>query len=78
MDAFTALSQALAAGLSIWNNKEARKYQDKLIALKKDYYEEYNKDISNRNDAILDNLQFELRLIAIAFATDVGKQDVKN
>lgn len=73
-----ALFQALAAALSIWLSKEKTKYQDKLIGLRKAYYEEDNKPADTRDDAVLDNLRFELRLLAIGFATEVGKQNTQN
>ena len=34
---------------------------EKLSQLKKDFYNEYNKDPSVRSDAVLDHIQFELR-----------------
>lgn len=71
-----ALFQALASGLSLWQSKEARKYVDKLIRLKRDYYEEYNQEISD--DAVLDNLRFELRLLSEAFSSKVGAENTEN
>lgn len=65
-----ALFLALQSGLSIWQSKEARKYLDKLLKLEKEYYEEYNQEISD--DAVLDNIRFELRLISKAFNSQVG------
>ena len=67
-----ALFRALEAGLSIWNRENARKYLDKLIQLKKDWYEEYNKPDNERDHAVLDNIEFELRLISSAFYTEAG------
>ena len=74
-----ALFQSLAAGLSLWQSSEKRKYLDKLISLKRDYYEEFNKGPSVRSDAILDNIQFELQLISLAFSSAVtGEQNLTN
>jgi hypothetical protein len=74
----TALFQALAAGLKLWQSKESRKYLDRLIELKEDYYEEYNKDPARRSDAVLDNIERELRILTESFAAGVGAQDTPN
>ena len=71
-----ALFLALHSGLSIWQSKESRKYLDKLIKLKKEYYEEYNQEISD--DAVLDNIRFELRLLSEAFSSKVGAANPKD
>ena len=70
-----ALFSILNSALSIWANKEKTKYQDRLLSLKRDYYAEYNKPLSERSDAVLDNLEFELRLLSDAVAANLGKQD---
>ena len=68
-----ALFTVLGTGLELWKSKESRKYIDKLIKLKREYYEESN---LNRPDmAKLDNLKFELRLLSQAFAAQAGKPD---
>lgn len=70
---FSALAQALGAGLSLWNTKEQRRYVDQLIAIQKEYRAEDNKDPALRSDAVLDDCEFRLRLLAIAFASEAGK-----
>ena len=70
-----ALIKSLSAGLSLWKSKEARKYVNKLMGLKRDYYEEYNKSLSDRDDAVLDNIEFELRLLSEAFSSQVGSEN---
>lgn len=65
----------LAAGLSIWSSKEKTKYIDKLIKLKRDYYEEINKPFERRDNARIDNLEFELRILGDSFAASVAKSD---
>lgn len=69
---FQTLMSTLLAGLTLWNNKESTKYRDKVIQLKKDYYEEYNKDLSVRSDAVLDNIRHELCIISESFAANAG------
>jgi len=67
------LIQVLSAGLSIWKSKESRKYKDKLIDLEKKIYAEYNKE--NPDNAVLDNLYFELQLVGKAFYSEAISQD---
>lgn len=75
MDMVTALFQTLHAGLVLWDDIEKTKYIDRLEQLKKDYYAEFNKDLSLRSDAVLDNVQFELRILAVSFAASVGTKN---
>jgi hypothetical protein len=65
----SSLFATLAAGLSLWEHKDKNKYVEKMLSLKKDYYEEYNKE---RHDmARLDNITFELQLTSEAFSAQV-------
>lgn len=68
----------LSAGLQLWSSKEKTKYQDKLMALRKGYYEEYNKPEDQRSDAVLDNIEFELRILGTAFASNVRESNAPN
>lgn len=54
--------------LGIYEQKEARKYLDRVIYLEKEYRKEENKDENRRNHAYMDNIVAELRLIAEASA----------
>lgn len=65
-----ALFKALSAGLSLWQHKDARQYLDRVIELKKEWYEEYNK--SRPDDAVLDNIELELHHITSSFNSAVG------
>lgn len=75
---FQALLETLTAGLKLWDDKEKTKYVDKKMQIEKDYYVEYNKGPDLRSDAVLDNLEFELRVLAAAFAAGVGKPNTPN
>jgi len=68
MDFKLALS-ILEQGLKLWNTKEGRKYLEKVIALKKAWYEEYNR--SDRSQLALDRIERELRIIAETFASNI-------
>ena len=58
-----ALIQSLKFGLSIWDNKESRKYLDEVLSLEKKRLYEENKPEEKRNHAILDNIDARLCLI---------------
>lgn len=66
----------LEQGLKLWNSHEATKYLDKLIALKKDWYEEYNRPIEERSDLTLDSIELELRILAESFIQASSRKDV--
>ncbi len=70
------LFQALATGLSIWNDAQKHKYVDRLMALRQEYYAESNKALPERSDAVLDNLEFELRNLTAGFAAAASKPDI--
>lgn len=63
------------AGLNLWNSKEKTKYVDRAIKLKERWREEYNKPSGARSNAVLDNLESELRELAVAFSTAAGAKD---
>lgn len=68
---FDSLAKALASGLSLWESKEARKYQDKLMKLRRKQREELNRE--DPDMAVLDNLRFELYNLSDAFNSQVGE-----
>lgn len=73
-----SLAKALAAGLSIWEHKEKNKYSEKLLSLRKARYEEENRPMDQRNDAVLDGLNFELRILVDSFAANIGESNTSN
>jgi hypothetical protein len=68
---FGSLLGIIEAALSIWESKLRQKYIDKVEELKRDYYVESNKPIAERSDAVLDNLEAELRITAASLAADI-------
>lgn len=68
-----SILKILGAGLSIWEHKEANKYRDRFMKLKKDFHEEYNKPINERSNARLDNIELKLLILGNGFAAAVGK-----
>ena len=75
---FLELLKTLGTALSIWEHKEKGKYAEKLMELERAYWEEQNKDAASRSDARLDNLEFELRLLARGYRASVGEQNAQN
>lgn len=71
---FSLILSILSAGLSIWASKEKTKYIDQLTDIEKRYREESNKPRDLQSDAVLDNLEFELRQLARNFAASVGNK----
>ena len=63
----TVVFGVLEQGLKLWNSKESTKYLDKMISLKKDWYEEYNKPLSERSDVKLDSIELQLRILCNSF-----------
>lgn len=57
----------LEQGLKLWNAKEAHKYLDELIQLRKEWNEEYNKPRAYRDDAELDGLTERLHILSSVF-----------
>ena len=72
------LFSVLEQGLKLWNTKEAKEYLEKVIKLKRQFYEEYNKPIDDRSNAVLDNIERELCIIADTFASNVAPKDSGN
>jgi len=70
------LFETLLTGLSLWESKESRKYIDRLIKLKGDWYEEYNKEIPDDN--VLDLIDSELRIVGEAFINQAGAANSKD
>lgn len=69
--AIGALLQIIGAVLSLIEMKERRKYIDRKLELEKAWYEEYNKPRKERDNAALDNIEFELCLLAKTIASDI-------
>lgn len=63
----------LEVGLSLWLSKEKTKYIDRLMYLKKRYYSEWNKPENERSDSELDEIRFEIKVLADAFILNAGQ-----
>jgi hypothetical protein len=68
----------LEQGLKLWNSKEATKYIDKMVKLKKEWYEEYNKPLNERSDVKLDFIELQLRILCQSFIQAPKRTDIKN
>lgn len=74
---FSVIFSLFTAGLNLYAQKDKEKYVDKLLSLKNQYYAEFNKPEGQQDDAVMDNIEFELRTLAAAFASAVGEAVVK-
>lgn len=80
-----AMLNILGSALSIWDSKEKTKYQDKKIKLEEEYRNEYNKPIhipgesgeGKRSDAVLDDIDFRVRLLCDTVGTAIGTKNPK-
>jgi hypothetical protein len=68
----------LGAALSIWDSKEKTKYIDRLIDLKTRYRKEANKPENIRDNAVLDNLRFDIKLLCDSAAARLSNQNEVN
>lgn len=64
---FELIMKVLEQGLLLWNTSESNKYLDKLIKLKKGWYEEYNKPLDERSDVKLDTIELQLKILCQSF-----------
>lgn len=71
----SVILKILGAGLSIWDNELKTKYQDEYKELKTRIYEEENKLENERDDAVLDNLYFRLRVLCDSFAANISEKN---
>lgn len=70
----STIFKILEYALSIGEEKYRSRYLDRVIKLKKQYYQEVNKNEADQNFAILDNITNELRIITDTL-TNFKKQD---
>lgn len=75
---FATLLETLLAGLQLWKDEKARQYTTETIKLRQEWYEEFNKDEASRSNLVLDNIEFRLRNIATAFASEARASNTGN
>lgn len=66
-----AILGIISAILNIVELKERRKYLDRKLELEKAWYNEYNKPLSQRNNAALDTIEFEIIALLKAVQNDL-------
>jgi hypothetical protein len=62
----------IGAILSIVEINLRRKYLDQYLNLQRAYHEAINKPPQEWDDAVIDNIEFELRVLARAISSDVA------
>jgi len=70
-----SLIKLLGVALSIWDSKEKTKYFDKWMNLKREYYAELGKPRDDRDNAVMDNILFELQLLVDAFSSKLATKN---
>ena len=73
-----SIFQVLGSGLKLWSSLESRRYLDKYISLRKDWYAEKSKPENEQNHAVLDNIKFELSLLCSGFSSSVEHENPAN
>ena len=76
IDLIGSVISLVNTALGYMHTKEKRKYLDKIISLEKDYYEAINRNEANWNDARIDNIMFELKLLINSINSEAGKSHV--
>lgn len=79
-----AIIQLISTALSLWNNAQKQKYLDENSQLEAAYHAEINKPIASdaasyaanpssyRNDANIDNIEFQLCNLSLSLSTAVA------
>lgn len=62
----------ILVGLELWQHAEATKYITQVTNLRTQYHDEDNKPPGVRNDALIDDIRFQLLNLADAFAAEVA------
>jgi hypothetical protein len=65
----TSIFKLLGSIFTIWEHKQKNKYKEKFMKLERQYYEETKKD--QPSDAVLDNIEFELHLLATCVDSEI-------
>lgn len=70
-----AIFALVEAALSLANTIIKRKYVNRVNDLKRGWYEEFNKPEAERSNAVLDNIERELRIAVESLAADLKLQN---
>ncbi len=69
-----AIIRLLGSSVEYLHTREKRKYQDKFLKLRADYYEEANKPHDDVDDRKLSNIKHELKLLSNVVAAELKGQ----
>lgn len=72
------LMDVLKSAFALLEIHERDKYHSDLLDLERQYHEETNKDPSVRSDAVLDELESQLRILADSFTALASKPNAPN
>lgn len=71
------LLRVLETGLALWSGFERDKLEKQRAELEKDYWVQLNQPRDSRDDAALDRIEFELRVLARQFYSTARKPDAQ-
>ena len=77
MSYIDTLLKVLEAGLTLWNTRQSRKYQESILDLKKKRDDELNKG-DKMDDSYLHKLERDILFLSDLFATEVRSEAFKN
>ena len=66
---FALVLKLIELGLELWIDSRKTEIQRRYLFLKESWYAEYNKPDTDRSDAVMDNIKFELRQLIDTFAS---------
>lgn len=75
---FDLIFGVLEQALKLWNAKEADRYLVKVMKLKRQWHEEYNKPLDQRSHDKLDDIELQLQLICEAFVETAKTKNIGN
>lgn len=73
MDPVSSIIKLLTVTLDIWDSKEKTKYIDQKIKLEKEWYAEFNKNIDERSNLVMDTIYRELLILSNTVADAATK-----
>lgn len=68
---FVLILEIVEAALSIWSSELKQKYIDQVASLKTQYFAETNKPVGQRDESLLDTLEFQLKVATQSLAAQI-------
>ena len=78
MDYVGSVLKIIEATLGYMNLRESHKYKDEFISLRQAHYDESNKNEDDQDFAVMDRIEYRLKLLCVSVASDINKSDIEN